>query len=78
MYLLPEPTATDPNGAEEREQVVDHYAGAQEEDGAICEAVQKARRSPVYRDHFYAPFWDQLHHRFNQLLVDDLTSTSGD
>jgi len=38
------------------------------------EAIQKARHSPVYRNHFYVPFWDALHHRFNQLLAKDLTA----
>ena len=48
------------------------YAVAGEEDGAICEAVQKARRSPVYFQRFYSPFWDELHYRFTQLVVRDL------
>ena len=45
---------------------------------AICEAVQKARYSPACREHFYAPFWDQLHHRFNQLVAADLTESAID
>ena len=78
IYLVAKANATDPAMAKEYENIVDLYAGAQAEDGAICEAVQKARHSPVYRDHFYAPFWDQLHHRFNQLVAKDLTqSTDG-
>jgi len=74
IYLLPEPTATEAAGAKEREQIVALFSGAQAEDGAICEAVQKARHSPACRDHFYAPFWDALHHRFNQLLARDLST----
>jgi phenylpropionate dioxygenase-like ring-hydroxylating dioxygenase large terminal subunit len=43
-----------------------------EEDRVAIEAVQSARRSPVWRQHYYAPFWDQLHHRFNQLVMEDM------
>ena len=39
------------------------------EDRIAIEAVQSARRSPVWRQHFYAPFWDDLHHRFNRLVM---------
>ena len=42
------------------------------EDKVAIEAVQKARASPVARQHFYAPLWDAQHHRFNQLVLDDL------
>ncbi len=38
----------------------------------MIEAVQSARRSPVWRQHYYAPFWDRLHHRFNQLVMEDM------
>lgn len=72
IYLLPRTSATDPTKGEDREKIIGLFAGAQAEDGAICEAVQKARRSPAYREHYYAPFWDRLHHRFSQLLAEDL------
>ena len=42
------------------------------EDRLVIEAVQSARRSPVWRQHYYAPFWDALHHRFNQLVMVDM------
>lgn len=42
------------------------------EDRMAIEAVQSARRSPVWRQHYYAPFWDRLHHRFNQLVMTDM------
>ena len=42
------------------------------EDKLAIEAVQEARSSPVWRQHFYAPFWDDLHHRFNQLVMTDM------
>jgi choline monooxygenase len=42
------------------------------EDRVAIEAVQKARASPVARQHYYAPLWDAQHHRFNQLVLADL------
>lgn len=42
------------------------------EDQVAIEAVQQARASPVWRQHYYAPFWDALHHRFNQLVMADI------
>ncbi len=42
------------------------------EDRVMIEAVQSARRSPVWRQHYYSPFWDRLHHRFNQLVLEDM------
>lgn len=45
------------------------------EDQLAIEAVQKARSSPVYTQHYYAPFWDTLHHRFNQLVMHDMEKT---
>lgn len=45
---------------------------AYREDGLIVEAVQKARRSPVWVQHFFAPFWDDLHYALTNLVVDDL------
>lgn len=42
------------------------------EDKLAIEAVQKGRSSPVCPQHFYAPMWDTLHHRFNQLVMGDL------
>ena len=46
------------------------------EDRVAIEAVQKGRASPVWRQHFYAPFWDALHHRFNQLVMADMEKSS--
>lgn len=39
------------------------------EDQLAIEAVQRTRSSPVWQQHFYAPFWDRLHYRFNQLVM---------
>ena len=45
---------------------------ASEEDDAICELVQRARRSPAHRSHFYSPFWDRMHYDFNRMVLGDL------
>jgi len=57
---------------EERRGVADGFYGAFMEDARIAEAVQKARKSPVYSQHFYAPFWDAMHHYFSNMILDDL------
>lgn len=72
IYLMQKDAATDPGSGRERRELVEMYGQAGDEDGAICEAVQKARRSPVYSQRFYSPFWDELHYRFTQLVVRDL------
>ena len=46
------------------------------EDKVAIEAIQQARRSPVWQQHYYAPFWDSLHHYFNQLMMRDLETVS--
>jgi hypothetical protein len=56
----------------DRRAVANGFYGAFIEDGRIAEAVQKARKSPVYEQKFYAPFWDGMHHYFNNLVLDDL------
>ena len=48
------------------------FAGAAIEDGAVVEAVQRNRRSPVYEQNFYSPFWDQPHYRFTNRVLRDL------
>ena len=42
------------------------------EDRLAIEAVQQGRASPAFTRHYYAPFWDMLHHRFNQLVMSDM------
>ena len=70
------PEALDKDNFLEEEQAVQtlfdvvHY-----EDQLAIEAVQQARHSPAWQQHFYAPFWDTLHHRFNQLVMIDLEKT---
>ncbi len=55
-----------------RTLVANGFRQAAIEDGRICEAVQKARQSPVCAQKFYAPFWDAMHHHFSNLILDDL------
>ncbi len=42
------------------------------EDGRITEAIQRARRSPAFDSQYYSPFWDAMHHRFTQQVLDAL------
>ncbi len=42
------------------------------EDGRITEAVQKARKSPAFESQYYSQFWDEMHYRFTQMVLDDL------
>jgi choline monooxygenase len=72
IYLLQKDAATDLDSGLERRELVALYGEAAEEDAAICEAIQKARRSPAYSQRFYSPFWDELHYRFTQLVIRDL------
>ncbi len=54
------------------EGVADGFGGAFAEDARICENLQKGKKSPVYQQKFYAPFWDGMHHKFSNLIMDDL------
>ncbi len=73
-FLYHPSAAKDPQYAKMRRYVSGVYAGASAEDGAMVEAVQKARYSPVYDQKFYSPFWDELHYRLNKMILDDLES----
>ena len=48
------------------------YEQVYEEDRIAIEAVQRGRSSPVWQQHFYAPFWDELHYGLNNLVATDL------
>jgi choline monooxygenase len=61
-----------PGFAEFRRKVAGGYKQVYAEDGRAVEAIQSARRSPVWRQHFYAPFWDSQHYHFNKLVAADL------
>ena len=71
-YHFQRDVALAPEAYEERKVVHDFFYEAFMEDGRMTEAVQKARNSPVYSQKFYAPFWDGMHHRLNQIILDDL------
>jgi choline monooxygenase len=64
--------ATDPAWRKERDATFAASAAARTEDDRVCEAVQRARRSPVFREHFYSPFWDNMVLSFNRRILDDL------
>jgi len=53
--------------------LAERYAQVFEEDRIAIEAVQRARGSPVWRQHFYAPFWDELHYAMNKLVANDVS-----
>ena len=56
--------------------LAERYARVYDEDRFAIEAVQRARTSPVWRQHFYTPFWDELHYGLDNLVADDLSSTT--
>jgi len=65
----------DPQFETLRTSLRDTFHEAYREDGRVIEAVQRGRRSPVSGQHFYAPFWDEQHHHFNNLILDDLEAS---
>ena len=71
-YHYQKDVAVGDEALEVRQLVADGFFGAAQEDGRICEAVQKGRKSPVYKQKFYSPFWDQMHHYFSNLILHDL------
>jgi len=64
--------ATDPVWRKERDATMTASIAARLEDDAVCEAVQRARRSPVFRKRFYSPFWENMLYSFNQRILDEL------
>jgi choline monooxygenase len=69
-------SAGDPRYLEMRNKSVAGSCRAGLEDDAVCEAVQRARRSPAYSSHYYSPFWDKMHYDFNIMVLDDLERPS--
>jgi choline monooxygenase len=65
-------SARDPAYKEMRQRSIGGSTRARVEDDRVCEAVQRARRSPAYRSLFYSPFWDQMHYDFNNMVLNDL------
>jgi hypothetical protein len=70
-----EGSARNPTYKEMRQRSVQGSTRARVEDDGVCEAVQRARRSPAYRSLFYSPFWDHMHYDFNKMVLDDLERT---
>jgi choline monooxygenase len=64
--------ARDPALKEERDFAFGMSIAARREDDQVCEAVQRARRSPVFRKRFYSPFWETMLYSFNRRVLDDL------
>lgn len=65
-------SATDSGCLEERLELQAEFQQAGLEDSRVTEAVQKARHSPVYQQHYYSPFWDGMHYHFSNRLLDAL------
>ena len=73
MWQLPSRRAGEPGLPGLPPGLAERYAQVFEEDRIAIEAVQRARGSPVWRQHFYAPFWDELHYAMNKLVADDVS-----
>jgi choline monooxygenase len=72
-YRFHKEVATSPDALAGRNVVVNMFYDAFMEDARIAEAVQRGRKSPVYKQKFYAPFWDGMHHYLNKLILSDLS-----
>ncbi len=57
---------------EMRTELMGGLRQAGDEDARITQAVQRARRSPVFDSQFYSPFWDAMHHRFTRQIINTL------
>jgi phenylpropionate dioxygenase-like ring-hydroxylating dioxygenase large terminal subunit len=64
--------ARDPAYLAMRQKSIAGSIKARDEDDGVCELVQRARRSPAHRAHFYSPFWDRMHYDFNRMVLGDL------
>ena len=64
--------AADAEHLDARKEVIRSVRMASNEDGRITQAVQRARRSPAFDSQYYSQFWDEMHYRFTQMVVDDL------
>ena len=59
-----------PMGEKQRNRAARGGVVAREEDNAIVESIQRARRSPAFDSHFYSHFWDRPHYTLSNLLAD--------
>ena len=57
---------------EERKRSEHQGISARKEDNAICESIQRARRSPAVSAQFYSPFWDNMHYTLSNLVLSRL------
>lgn len=64
--------ASDPEILKLRLAVLDAWKTVRSEDGRVMESVQRARRSPVATQNYFARFWDRMHHDFTRRVVADL------
>ena len=71
IYHYHKDLALSPEVHDQRKAISDAFTEAFNEDGRVTEALQKAKKSPVYKQKFYAPFWDEMHHHFSNVIVDD-------
>jgi len=76
MYLLPSLAVT-PENAAKHEKVYGFHSEVAPEDNRVSEALQKAARSPVYRERYFCPFWDRMRHQFHRWVAADLAATAG-
>jgi len=72
-FYRPEAIAME-NFQEEELAVKKVFHGFHMEDKLVIESVQQGRQSPVWSQHYYSPFWDSLHHYFNQLMMRDMAT----
>jgi len=75
-FYRPEALASE-NFQEEEQAFQKMFHAFHMEDKIVIEAIQKARRSPVWQQHYYATYWDSLHHYFNQLVIKDMVTANG-
>ncbi len=61
--------ATDPDLVDARLVIAEGFVAAGIEDAQITEAIQQARRSPVYTRQYFSARWDVMHHAFTRWVV---------
>ena len=74
-YYCHNSAAADPALIKAFDDFADLFAEASEEDSTVVAAIQRARYSPVCRQQFFSPFWDEPHYNFTRLVLDDLTQS---
>ena len=71
--LIPESVDKDARYFEKCEELIQRDWGyARNEDAAVLKRVQQGRKSPVYDQHFFSPFWESMCHSFCNRILDDL------